>query len=333
VDFRPVIPRFGDEMWVMNSDGSTTTERSSDEGTTADHRRRRFLALGASVGATLLAGCSSGSGPGASDGAATASDASSDPNDDGTATAAGSFRLLISDQPVAIDEFDSLDVTLDRARIFRSGGEDDDGTTATPDGNATATPTGNGPATMTATSTPTPDADEDEDEDEDGDEQGYSVVDLDGATVDLTTVVGDRAITVFDGELPAGRYAKIELYAAGVEGVVDGETVDVTIPSGKLQITKPFEVGEGDPVDFVFDINVVRRGQSGGYNLLPVISESGVAGSDVEVTEVGDRTDGDGSAGEPPEDAGGPPENESQDGGGNGGRDAETTPTEADGDS
>jgi len=321
---------------MMNSDGSTTTERSSDEGTTTDHRRRRFLALGASVGATLLAGCSSASGPGASDGDATASnassgesDASSDTNDDGTATAVGSFRLLISDQPVAIDEFDSLDVTLDRARIFRGGGEDGDATATTPDGNATATPAGNETVTATtmATSTPTPDADENEDE------QGYSIVDLDGSTVDLTTVVGDKAITVFDGELPAGRYTKIELYAADVAGVVDGEAVDVTIPSGKLRITKPFEVGESDPVDFVFDINVVRRGQSGGYNLLPVISESGVAGSDVEVTEVGDRTDGGESGGRTPEDAGGPPENESRNGGGNGGRDAETTPTETDGDS
>ena len=301
-----------------------------------DHRRRRFLTLGASVGATLLAGCSSASGPGVSDGDATASDASSgesdpssDTSDDRTATAVGSFRLLISDQPVAIDEFDSLEVTLDRPRTFRGGGEDGDDTTATPDGNATATPTGNETATATATSTPTPDADEDEDEDE----QGYSTVGLDGATVDLTTVVGDRAITVFDGELPVGRYPKIELYAADVAGVVDGETVDVTIPSGKLQITKPFAVGEGDPVDFVFDINVVRRGQPGGYNLLPVISESGVAGSDVEVTEVGDRTDGGESGERTPEDAGGPPENERPNGGGNGGRDAETTPTETDGDS
>jgi hypothetical protein len=321
----------------MNSDESTTTEWSSGEVTTTDHRRRRFLALGASVGATLLAGCSSGSGPGTSDGDATASDASSgesdassDTNDDGTATVAGGFRLLISDQPVAIDEFDSLDVTLDRARIFRGGGEDADGTT-TPDGNATATTTPDGNETATATSTPTPEADGDGDEDED--EQGYSLVDLDGATVDLTTVVGDRAITVFAGELPAGRYTKIELYAADVEGVVDGETVDVTIPSGKLQITKPFEVAEGEPVDFVFDINVVGRGQSGGYNLRPVISESGVAGSDVEVTEVGDRTDGGESGGRTPDDAGGPPENESRNGGGSGGREAEPTATETEADS
>jgi len=270
----------------MNSDRSTATERSSDTKTASDGRRR-FLALGASIGATLLAGCTSGSGPAGSDGEATADDEDTAAGAGGeTATASGTFRLLISDQPVAIDEFDSLDVSLDRARIFRAGGGDGTDATDTPPGNATVTPTPDGNGTVTATASPTAT--------EDGDDQpGFSVVDLDGVTVDLTRVVGDRAITVFDGELEAGRYTKIELYAADVAGVVDGESVDVTIPSGKLKLTKPFEVVAGEPVDFVFDINVVKRGQSGGYNLLPVISESGVAGEDVAVTEIEDRTDAD----------------------------------------
>jgi hypothetical protein len=273
----------------MNSDRPTATERS-DESNTVRGDRRRFLAIGAGIGATLLAGCSAGSGTaGSVDESPT--DTSTEPATAGdTATVGGTFRLLVSDQPVAIDEFDSLEVTLDRARIFRDGGDG----TATPTGNETAA--GNATATPTATATPASDGDESEG-------SGFSVVDIDGATVDLTRVVGDKAITVFDGELEAGRYTKIELHAADVAGVVDGESVDVTIPSGKLQLTKPFEVTADDPVDFVFDINVVRRGGSGEYNLLPVISESGVAGRDVDVTEIGDRTGGgegetgDGSAG------------------------------------
>ncbi|MEF8828177.1 MAG: DUF4382 domain-containing protein, partial [Haloarcula sp.] len=115
---------------------------------------------------------------------------------------------------------------------------------------------------------------------------GFVVHDLDGATVDLTEVVGDKAISVLDGELEAGQYSKIELYAASVDGVVDGESVDVKIPSGKLQIVKSFEVVAGESLEFVFDINVVKKG-NGGYNLLPVISKSGVAGKDVDVEEVG----------------------------------------------
>lgn len=298
----------------MDSDRSTATERSSDTKTTPDGRRR-FLALGASIGATLLAGCTSGSEPAGSDGEATADDEDTATGGGETATASGTFRLLISDQPVAIDEFDSLDVSLDRARIFRAGGDDGD------DGSPTGNETADGNATATAT------AESDDGDVEDGDDQpGFSVVDLDGVTVDLTRVVGDRAITVFDGELEAGRYTKIELYAADVAGVVDGESVDVTIPSGKLQLTKPFEVVAGEPVDFVFDINVVKRGQSGGYNLLPVISESGVAGEDVAVTEIEDRTDGDGGgAGEQTPET---PENGSESSSENVSRPEGPTPTE-----
>jgi len=264
--------------------------------------RREFLLLGAASGATLLAGCAAEPGSGDDGGTPSASD--------GT-TAAGTFRLLISDQPVAIGDFDELNVSFDRARIFRGDGDDDaegnatdaaagtETTTDTADGNETAT------ATPAATATPTPtDADaeadddpeageDDEDDDsEDGDEdrRGFFVVDLDGETVDLTQVVGDKAVSVFDGELPEGRYAKIELYAAGVEGIVDGEPVDVKIPSGKLQITRSFEVVADETLAFVFDINVVKKGQGGEYNLLPVISESGVAGRDVDVEEVGRGT-------------------------------------------
>ena len=306
----------------MNTDPSAATDGRSETETTTGHRRRRVLVVGASVGATLLAGCTSGSNTG-DGGTATGSGGE-------TATTSGAFRLLISDQPVAIDEFDSLDVTLDRARVFRAGGDDDAAEEDAETANATAATTANVTATATTTANDTG-SDEDEDEESDDGEngqRGFSIVDLDGATVDLTTVVGDRAITVFNGELPAGRYTKIELYAADVAGVVDGEGVDVTIPSGKLQITKPFEVGADEPVDFVFDINVVKRGQSGGYNLLPVIAESGVAGADVNVTEVGDRTSEGDDGGQAPDDADGQPSNTSQSGDRDGGRDATATETD-----
>lgn len=262
--------------------------------------RRRFLAVGAGIGAALLAGCSAGD-----------LDAG-DPTTSGTADAEGSvgtFRLLISDQPVAIDEFDSLDVSFDRARVFRGAGDDE----------ATATTTTTGTSTETAASTGTELAG-DEDPEDGADQEGFTVLDLDGATVDLTQVVGDKAMGVFEGELPAGRYRKIELFAGDVGGVVDGEPVAVTIPSGKLQLVKPFEVAAGESLSYVFDINVVRKGQSAEYNLLPVISESGVAGEDVAAEEVtpgeaangagGDGADG-AAAGGPPDDASG---NQSDDG-------------------
>lgn len=216
--------------------------------------RRRFLAAGAAVGATLLAGCTGGSG------------------EDETAS---NFRLLISDQPADIGDFDRLDVTLASARIFPA-----DGTTTESEGDTT-TDGETGTATEDPPATTTTDAPANERVRK---EDGFYVLDLDDPTVDLTEVLGEAAMPVFEGRLEPGSYAKVELHVASVEGIVDGEEVPVTVPSEKLQITKPFEVSE-EPVDFVFDINVVKKGPNG-YNLLPVISESGVAGKGVEMTEV-----------------------------------------------
>lgn len=149
----------------------------------------------------------------------------------------GNFVLLISDAEADIADFESLDVRLSEARVFRSG--------------------------------------------------GFEMLDLNDTVVDLTEVVGDKAIPVLETELDEGNYTKIELYVSGAEGFVNGTSVDVKVPSDKLQITKPFEIKANETTEFVFDINVVKKGQEGGYNLLPVISESGVVGRDLEVEKVG----------------------------------------------
>lgn len=292
----------------MTTDDSTslTTDRTRQPVT-----RRHLLAVGGGVGLTLLAGCSGRSTDGSdensgetSTGDATESstDSSNGGSGVGTAGTTGTFRLLVSDQPVAIDDFDSLDVSFEKARVFNSQREDtadasvstDTGTgteTANTTVNTTSTPTPTETATATVTeSTTEPEdgsaaAESDTDEEAEEESRGFTVIDLDGATVDLTRLVGERASSVFTGELETGRYTKIELYAATVDGIVGGESVDVEIPSGKLMLTKPFTVEAGETLSFVFDINVVRKGNDG-YNLLPVISESGVAGEDVAVEEV-----------------------------------------------
>lgn len=212
---------------------------------------------------------------------------------------------------MAIDDFDELNVSFDRARIFsedaeESGEETDDTETESeteddePDGESD--PGDNEPDRENESGDNEPEEDgsqdvESETDDEPGaggedertaddDQRGIHTIDLDNATVDLTQVVGDKAVDVFEGDLEEGRYTKIELYAADVEGIVEGERVDVMVPSGRLQIVKPFDVVAGETLSFVFDINVVRKGQGQEYNLLPVISDSGVAGEDVEVEEV-----------------------------------------------
>ena len=254
--------------------------------------RRQFLCATTLTGTTLLAGCGGSTDtqtPATNDG--TPAD-STETNSDGTGgSTTGSFRLLISDQPAAIDDFDSLDVTFDSARVHRrhTGDEQPASETETPETTeteqtATESPTATAANTGTESQTETSATAEGGDSETDS-ERAFTVFDLDEPTVDLTQVVGDRAIGVLDGKLEIGQYSKIELYVSGTEGIVDGESVSVKVPSNKLQITKSFEITADGTVDFIFDINVVEKGQ-GGYNLLPVISKSGVAGKDVDVEEV-----------------------------------------------
>ncbi|MFO8115132.1 MAG: DUF4382 domain-containing protein [Halorubrum sp.] len=291
----------------------TTGEDRSQDASAAGFRRREFVALGAGVSATMLAGC-------AGDGDLTSSDGSD--GTDGSETLTGNFRLLISDAPADIGDFDQLNVTLDEARVFEAqDGDDeadddeadDDEDAETEDEETDGEDDGSdqtGNETETESDSPNGTADEDDgeddaendgeddaendgeddedDEDTEGD-RGFTVVDLDDATVDLTQVIDEDATAVFDGEIPAGSYEKVELSVTTVEGIVDGEEVDVKLPSEKLQITNGFEVTPDEPVSFVFDINVVKRGQNNGYILKPVISGSGVAGRDVEVNEIDDE--------------------------------------------
>jgi hypothetical protein len=279
----------------MKDDDTSPSQRRVIGRLPEEYRRREVLAVGGGLGATLLAGCVGDSPSSDEDEPGTDSGGS----DDGTQSGA-SFRLLISDAPADIGDFDRLDVTFDSARIFDGGDEDDDAETETPTEQATETPSGTPEATETEGTadggTTETEAEEDEDDGEsDGDgegERGFYTLDLDDVTVDLTQVVGAKAMPVFDGELEPGTYQKVELNVASTEGIVDGEPAAVKVPSEKLQITKPFEVRAGESVGFVFDINVVKRGQKNSYILKPVISQSGLAGEDVDVEEVGENGEG-----------------------------------------
>lgn len=108
----------------------------------------------------------------------------------------------------------------------------------------------------------------------------------DRPTVDLTYLKGDRAASIIQQELDAGNYSSVHLQVSDVQASTDNQSANVEIPSDRLKINKPFEISANSTTEFVFDINVIRRGNSGSYNLLPVISESGVAGQDVEVERV-----------------------------------------------
>ena len=120
-------------------------------------------------------------------------------------------------------------------------------------------------------------------------------------TVDLTTEVENDATAIWIGEVPTGNYTKVFIYTENVTGVLNSENVTVKLPNNKLQISKPFVISEDLIVDFVFDITVIKAGNSGKYILKPQIAESGANQSLNDVTPKV-KTKGPGK----PEDAGKP---------------------------
>jgi len=98
--------------------------------------------------------------------------------------------------------------------------------------------------------------------------------------VDLTTVQGDKTQEIWRGNIPEGKYNKIFIYVDDIKGILEatGETVEIELPSNKLQISKPFQITEDTITSFTFDLTVVSTGneQSGiKYILKPQIGESG----------------------------------------------------------
>ncbi len=101
--------------------------------------------------------------------------------------------------------------------------------------------------------------------------------------VPLTELTGANATAIFEGYVPSDNYTKVMVYAENVTGVLKGEPITIKLPSGKLQISKPFELSDDLMVNFVFDITVIKAGNSNKYILKPQIAESG---TDIEFTEV-----------------------------------------------
>ncbi|MBU0898749.1 MAG: DUF4382 domain-containing protein [Nanoarchaeota archaeon] len=203
-----------------------------------------------------------------------------------TGTGTGNFVLYISDAPVDINEFDSIVVTFDKARIFGPVGEDDDTDEEDEieDGNET-----DDNETLSIEDVNSNETNEEEnnnetnseDDEEKEDDKGYIEV-LINDSADLTKLTSNKIFEILNTELEVGKYTKIELYVTNVETTMNSSEVEVKIPSGKLMITKNFEITENGTTEFVFDINIVKLG-TGEYNLKPTISESGVVGKDKDI--------------------------------------------------
>jgi hypothetical protein len=95
--------------------------------------------------------------------------------------------------------------------------------------------------------------------------------------VNLSDLQGNRAQEIWRGNVPDGEYIKVFLEVSRVTGILleSREEIEIKLPSGKLQISKPFRVESGEVTNFVYDLTVVKAGKSGQYILKPQIGQSG----------------------------------------------------------
>jgi hypothetical protein len=108
-----------------------------------------------------------------------------------------------------------------------------------------------------------------------GDSEGWTEFPV-NVEVDLAKLPNLLAAGLWDGYLVSGNYSKVFIYIEYVEGILkDGSDTNVKVPGGKFQISKNFEVVEGQVTTFIYDITVVKAGNSGQYILKPQIDESG----------------------------------------------------------
>jgi hypothetical protein len=94
---------------------------------------------------------------------------------------------------------------------------------------------------------------------------------------DLTILQNENAQEIWKGNIDPGEYSKVFIEVNSIVGVLnDGGPAEVKLPSGRLQMSKPFDVSSTELTSFIYDLTVVKAGSSGQYILKPQISESGV---------------------------------------------------------
>jgi hypothetical protein len=110
-----------------------------------------------------------------------------------------------------------------------------------------------------------------------GDEEGIVEELFEPVEVNLVGLTGEAAIALWGGYLPEGDYTKIFIYVDQVVGVLrsTGEEIEIKLPSNKLHLDLPVLIEGTEATEFVFDITVIRAGNSGQYLLKPQASESG----------------------------------------------------------
>lgn len=290
-----------------------------------------LLLAGCSGGIDTNANASAGSGSttgstGGSTGTASTTAGSSGSAGGAGASANGSVNFYVSDQKNAIGDFEHVNVSISAIKLHRAGGSTGDETDssanatdateanatadvnasasvdASSDGNASGTASGSSSVNLSMgvnVSSPTPTSSisttassESAADSTGGDAGGWVTYHVDNVSVDLTELQGPDAVKLSSFGVPQGKYTKVVVEVSHVDATLnDGQKTTVKLPSNKLQLNKGFTVGDGQAVNFVFDITVHEAGRSGKYVLKPVIGQSGTD-HEVALNVVGDVTKG-----------------------------------------
>lgn len=177
-------------------------------------QRLSLLAVGLCV---VLAGCSGGLG--------------------GATSATGQVQVYLSDSAAAMDDFQSVNVTVEKAVLVRADGG----------GHHSGCQHGCGGGHH-----------------EDNTTDQRVVLDANGATVDLTEYQGANATRILATQVSNGTYEKAVLVLDGVNATLDnGSQADVDAPH-RVVVSQEFTV-HGNQTDLVYDLAV--HGNPGNYTL------------------------------------------------------------------
>jgi len=152
-----------------------------------------------------------------------------------SADADGNFIFMVSDDVNAIDEFNTVNVTIEKVWLLKTG-EPEQWVEFTPS----------------------------------------------TQTFDLAQLPGDTTQALWQGNVPLGEYSRVVIEVSSVTGTLISteQTIEIKLPSDKLQVKIPFVVSADSVTSFTYDLTVVKTGntQDGGkYLLKPQAGESGAS--------------------------------------------------------
>jgi hypothetical protein len=119
---------------------------------------------------------------------------------------------------------------------------------------------------------------------------------------DLSQLPGEKTQQLWRGDLPEGTYTRETIYISRVQGILlsSGETIEIKLPSDKLQLSLEFEVGLDTVTSFTYDLTVIKTGsdKNSKYILKPQAGESGSSqqSKDTKKQDVTDVARGDSAA-------------------------------------